>query len=97
MRSTRLARHLLLVLPLVQLAGAAGEVQAAKLVDVAILDKDYLVVHLSDGYVIHEEGGVGETILRYTPELDTSAAVQTGSCPRSRTAAGTSSTGRPPI
>jgi hypothetical protein len=54
------------------------KVQAAKLVEVSVLDKDYLVVHLSDGDVIHHEGNTGEEIIRYTPELDTGAALQTG-------------------
>ncbi len=58
--------------------GAVGEARAARLVDVGILDKDYLVVHLSDGDVIHHEGGTGEEVVRYTPELSTSAAAQTG-------------------
>jgi hypothetical protein len=54
------------------------EVQAAKLVEVSVLDKNYFVVHLSDGEVIHHEGGTGEEIIRYTPELDAGAALQTG-------------------
>jgi hypothetical protein len=70
---------LLRVSLLVVLGGAAGEVDAAKFLDVGVLDEDYLVVHLSDGDVIHDEGGAGETVLRYTPELDTGAAVQTAS------------------
>ncbi len=39
-------------------------------------DKDYFIVHLSDGDVIHHEGNTGEEIIRYTPELDTGAALQ---------------------
>lgn len=54
------------------------KVQAAKLVEVGVLDKDYFIVHLSDGDVIHHEGDTGEEIIRYTPELDTGAALQTG-------------------
>ncbi len=64
---------------LLLVAGSAVEVSAAKLIDVSTLDKDYLVVHLSDGDVIHDEGAAGETIIRYTPELDTSVSVQTAS------------------
>ncbi|MCG6927005.1 MAG: GDSL-type esterase/lipase family protein [Acidobacteria bacterium] len=64
---------------LVLLGGATSQAQAAKLVEVSALDRDYLVVHLSDGDVTHDEGGTGETIVRYTPELDTAAASQTGS------------------
>lgn len=56
-----------------------NEAQAAKLIEVRVLDKDYLVVHLSDGDVIHHEDGKGEEIARYSPELDTSAAVQSSS------------------
>ncbi len=64
---------------LVLVAGAASETQAARLKGVRILDKDYVVVHLSDGDVTHNEGAVGETVARYTPELNTTAAVQTTS------------------
>ena len=63
---------------LVLLGGMISEGQAAKLTDVSVLDKDYLVVHVSDGKVIHDEG-VGETVIRHTPELDTGAAVRTDS------------------
>ena len=52
--------------------------QAAKLIGVSVLDKDYLIVHLSDGDVIHHEGSTGEEIIRYTPVLDTDAADQIG-------------------
>ena len=69
--------HLLQAVLLVFLGGVGSEVQAAKLIDVSVLDKDYLIIHFSDGEVIHNEG-VGETVTRYDPELDTSAAVQTG-------------------
>ena len=61
------------------LCGAVAELPAAQLVDVGVLDRDFVVVHVSDGDVIHHEGSTGEQILRYTPELDTSAAVQTAS------------------
>ena len=69
--------HLIQAALLVLLSGAGSEVQAAKLIDVSVLDKDYLIIHFSDREVIHNEG-VGETVTRYDPELDTSAAVQTG-------------------
>ncbi len=64
---------------LVLLGGAVGEIQAANFKSVRILDKDYLVVHLSDGDVTHNEGGVGEAVTRYTPELNATAAGQTSS------------------
>jgi hypothetical protein len=44
--------------------------QAAKLVGVQVLDRDYLVVQVLDGEVAHEP----EKVTRYTPELDTTAA-----------------------
>lgn len=46
--------------------------QAAKVVSVGVLDKDYLVVQISDGDVAHE--APGEKVTRYTPELSTTAA-----------------------
>jgi endoglucanase len=46
--------------------------QAAKVISVAALDKDYVVVQLSDGDVAHE--APGEKVTRYTPELGTTAA-----------------------
>ena len=56
------------------------ESQAAKLIDVRILDRDYLIVNISDGDVIHlDEINKTEQILRYAPELNTNAAVQTSS------------------
>jgi endoglucanase len=51
--------------------------EAAKLINVGVLDKDYVVVQVSDGDVAHEMPG--EKVTRYTPELSTSAAVQTSS------------------
>jgi hypothetical protein len=54
-------------------------VPAAKLIEVSVLDKDYLIVHLSDGEVIHHEGSTGEEIINYTPVLDTEAAGKTSS------------------
>jgi hypothetical protein len=53
-------------------------VHAAKFIGAGVLDKDYLIVHLSDGEVIHHEGGTGEQVIDYTPVVDTSAAVETG-------------------
>jgi endoglucanase len=64
--------------PITVLIGAAGYADAARLADVGVLDKDYLVVHISDGDVVHHEGSAGEEVIRYTPELNTSAASQTG-------------------
>lgn len=52
---------------------------AAQLVDVSVLDRDILVVHLSDGDVVHDEGGSGEIITRHTPELNATAAAATAS------------------
>ena len=51
--------------------------EAAKVVSVGALDKDYVVVQVSDGDVAHEVPG--EKVTRYTPELSTTAAVATGS------------------
>ena len=74
----RATNQYLLQTVLLVLLAASSEVEAAKLIDVTVLDKDYLIIHLSDGDVIHNEG-VGETVTRYTPELDTNAAVEIGS------------------
>lgn len=63
----------------IALCGTAVEVRAAQLVEVGVLDRDYLVVHVSDGEVIHHEGSTGEEVVRYNPELDTAAAVQPAS------------------
>jgi hypothetical protein len=46
---------------------------AAKVIGVGALDKDYVVVQISDGDVAHEQPG--EKVTRYTPELGTTAAV----------------------
>jgi endoglucanase len=55
-----------------------GHVQAAKIVNVGILDRDYVIVHLLDGEVVHQdETNKVEQVLRHTPELDTTAALQT--------------------
>jgi hypothetical protein len=51
--------------------------EAAKVVSVGTLDKDYVVVQISDGDVAHE--APGEKVTRYTPELSTTAAVATSS------------------
>ena len=57
---------------------AISESQAAKLINVGILDRDYLIINISDGDVIHQnEINKIEQIMRYTPELNTNAAVQT--------------------
>ena len=53
------------------------DAEAAKVISVDALDKDYLVVQVSDGDVAHEVPG--EKVTRYTPELSTSAAVLTSS------------------
>ena len=57
------------------LCAVAAPVHAAKLTAVSVLDKDYLVVQISDGDVTHNENPSSETIGRYTPELNTTAAV----------------------
>ena len=54
--------------------GAPLRVEAAKVLSVGALDKDYLVVQISDGDVAHEQPG--EKVTRYTPELSASAATQ---------------------
>jgi hypothetical protein len=51
--------------------------EAAKVISVGALDKDYLVVQVSDGDVAHEVPG--EKVTRYTPELSTTSAVLTTS------------------
>ena len=58
---------------------AAAPLYAAQLTSVTVLDRDYLVVQISDGDVTHNESPVSETISRYTPVLNTSAAVSTAS------------------
>src|SRR5262245_20402131 len=58
---------------------AAAPLQATKLTNVSVLDKDYLVVQISDGEVTHDENPRAETISRYAPELDTTAAVSIAS------------------
>ena len=54
---------------------AAAPLYAARLASVTVLDRDYLVVQVSDGDVTHHESPASETVSRYTPALDTSAAV----------------------
>ena len=54
---------------------AAAPLHAANLTSVSVLDQDYLVVQISDGDVTHNENPSSETVSRYTPELNTSAAV----------------------
>jgi len=48
--------------------------EAAKVISVGALDKDYVVVQVSDGDVAHE--APGEKVTRYTPELSATAAAQ---------------------
>jgi hypothetical protein len=71
-------RALLGAVLLIAVIGVPGNLEAAKVSSVSVLDRDYLVVHVLDGEVVHNEG-VGETVRRFTPELDAAAAVQTGS------------------
>lgn len=63
----------------IMLTGSVAELRSAQLVEVDVLDRDVLVVHVSDGDVIHHEGSTGEEVVRYTPELDVGASVQAGS------------------
>ena len=56
---------------------AAAPLYAAQLTSVSVLDQDYLVVQISDGDVTHNENPSSETVSRYPPELNTSAAVST--------------------
>src|SRR5512140_3555969 len=72
---TRLLSSACASLALIALAPPRAE--AAKVIGVAPLDKDYLVVQISDGDVAHEQPG--EKVTRYTPELSTTAAVATSS------------------
>jgi endoglucanase len=58
---------------------AATPVDAARLTSVTVLDRDYLVVQISDGDVVHNENPSSETVSRYTPVLNTTAAVSTAS------------------
>jgi endoglucanase len=55
----------------------AAPLHAAKLTSVSVLDRDYIVVQISDGDVTHNENPGSETVGRYSPELNTSAAVAT--------------------
>ena len=73
---TRAPRALLFF---VALCVMAPPLHAARLVSVTVLDKDYLVVQISDGDVTHNENPASETISRYTPELNTTAAVAVAS------------------
>ena len=60
------------------LVGGFPAVEAARLVEVGALDRDYLLVHVSDGEVLHHEGAGGEEVIRYAPELDSQATGQVG-------------------
>ena len=57
----------------------AVPLHAARLTSISVLDRDYVVVQISDGDVVHNESPVSETVTRYTPALDTGAAMSTGS------------------
>jgi hypothetical protein len=58
----------------IAIIGTAGfPAEAAKVIGVSVLDKDYLVVQISDGEVAHEQPG--EQVTRHSPELNTTAAV----------------------
>jgi endoglucanase len=57
----------------------AGPAAAARLVELSVLDRDILVVHVSDGEVIHHEGATGEEVIRHSPELATATAGQSSS------------------
>lgn len=71
---------LTLALLIVLLSSSIPEgLQAAKLVKVSVLDKDYLVAHVYDGEVIHHEGDTGEEVIHYSPELDVTSATDVGS------------------
>src|ERR1043165_5046069 len=59
------------------LCGLASPLDAAHLTSVSVLDQDCLVVQISDGDVVHNENPSSETVSRYTPVLDTSAAAAT--------------------
>jgi endoglucanase len=74
MRTIRLpSAHAVLAIAVV----APVRVEAAKLLGVDVLDKDYIVVHVSDGEVAHEQPD--EKVTRYTPELSTTVATQASS------------------
>src|SRR5450759_2170805 len=69
--------------------------EAAKVISVGALDKDYVVVQISDGDVAHEVPG--EKVTRYTPELNATAAVLTSSWTiKSSQDAGYGTTGKNP-
>src|SRR4029453_13421482 len=57
---------------------AATPLHAARLVSITVLDKDYVVVQISDGDITHNENPSSETISRYTPELNTTPPVAGG-------------------
>jgi hypothetical protein len=57
----------------------AALLSTARLTSVSVLDKDYIVVQVSDGDVTHNENPSSETVSRYTPELNTTAAVSIAS------------------
>ncbi|MBD3344969.1 MAG: hypothetical protein GF401_07895, partial [Chitinivibrionales bacterium] len=68
---------------------SANVLHAAKLAEVAVIDRDYLMIHFLDGEVVHKDDGQGahafeahgheagqDTVKLYDPALNTSAAVQ---------------------
>jgi endoglucanase len=74
---------------------APHRAEVAKVISVGTLDKDYVVVQISDGDVAHEVPG--EKVTRYTPELNTTAAVATSSWTiKSSQDAGYGTTGKSP-
>ena len=90
----------LVILPMVLLMYfylTVCDANAAKLVSVSTLDRDYLIVNISDGDVIHQdETTKTEQIVRYTPELNTNAAVLATSWTITSTDDSNYSTGRNP-
>jgi len=62
---------------LTALTAVSLRAEAAKVLSVGVIDKDYVAVNISDGIVEHEMPG--EKVTRYTPELNTTAAMATGS------------------
>ena len=83
-----------LILPtliLILSTGSGFTSKGAKLVEVSVVDKDYLMVHILDGEVTHRDDGIGstaftnqyendrDTVKLYNPPLSTSAAGLTSS------------------
>ncbi|MBU1534902.1 hypothetical protein KKF84_06255, partial [Myxococcota bacterium] len=76
----------------------SGRARAANPLDVQILDRDYLIIHVTDGDVTHTESGSDQDdiVTRYTPELNTTAAISTGNWVISSTDDANYSTGQNP-